>query len=463
MKTQVFFDITIGNKAVGRIVFNLFTDITPKTSENFRQLCTGEYGISEYSKKDLHYQNSKFFKIIPNKFIIGGDFICNDGSSGESIYGKYFNDENFQRRHTCAGLLSMVNFGPNSNSSQFLITLKPCIELDGKNIVFGQVTEGMNIIKEIASLPCNINNRPKVDVIIYDCGEIQSKSVKTNENLLLVSLKKAEQMRERMEVIKTFGPNEIIEFKKGNKIHLEDNYFIHSQEEPNTNIYKINDINDINEINKIDNNEENKNKKLKEKFGEKNFNKYLDLKLKINEIKNNNQNEMKKNILFEENNNMQNENYLKYQEKNKRRGISNTKLNLLEPITNNINKKIKDNSKIDKILSNYDVFNEIGLYKTYEKRLKNIKINTEEYKKQTNSLSKDIPEVTEVQKYILSNEINLQKQKNKHFSRRRPFYEDKEVDFINERNYKFNKKLQRYFGKESSELKANFERGTAIN
>ena len=149
---------------MGRIVIELYTDITPRTAENFRALCTGKYililiiiltliivigehGTGKISKKKLHYLGSKFHRVVEDFVIQGGDITTGDGSGGESIYGKHFEDENFQRRHAHAGILSMANHGRNTNSSQFFITLKPCPHLDGKHVVFGQVVEGMDVVR----------------------------------------------------------------------------------------------------------------------------------------------------------------------------------------------------------------------------------------------------------------------------------------------------------------------------
>eukprot|EP00823_Brevimastigomonas_motovehiculus_P007088 TRINITY_DN60_c0_g1_i1.p1 TRINITY_DN60_c0_g1~~TRINITY_DN60_c0_g1_i1.p1 ORF type:complete len:202 (-),score=45.56 TRINITY_DN60_c0_g1_i1:178-783(-) len=171
---DVFFDISIGGKPQGRIVFELADDVVPRTCDNFRALCTGEKGASRFGKP-LHYKGSVFHRIIPEFMCQGGDFQNSNGTGGESIYGRRFADENFKLKHTGAGLLSMANAGPNTNGSQFFITLVPCPHLDGHHVVFGRVKneEGMKVLRTMEAAGSYPHGRTSSIVKIADCGTVK--------------------------------------------------------------------------------------------------------------------------------------------------------------------------------------------------------------------------------------------------------------------------------------------------
>jgi len=170
---HVFFTISQGDEVLGKVIMQIYSDVTPKTAENFRALCTGEKGDGTLGKP-LHYKGCTFHRVIKNFMIQGGDFTNGDGTGGESIYGEKFPDENFIVKHTKGGQLSMANAGPGTNGSQFFITSRDTPHLDGKHVVFGHVVDGMDVVRKIEDCECGAGDKPAVDIIISDCGEMPS-------------------------------------------------------------------------------------------------------------------------------------------------------------------------------------------------------------------------------------------------------------------------------------------------
>ncbi|QRV85035.1 peptidyl-prolyl cis-trans isomerase, cyclophilin-type protein [Ceratobasidium sp. AG-Ba] len=172
-RPKVYTDISIGGKPVGRVVYSLFSDLVPKTAENFRALCTGEKGVGK-SGKNLSYEGSSFHRVIKGFMIQGGDFTAGNGTGGESIYGEKFEDEAFPVNHTKPFLLSMANAGPNTNGSQFFVTTVPTPHLDGKHVVFGEVVKGKSIVRQIENTPTASGDAPMSPCVIVKCGELTS-------------------------------------------------------------------------------------------------------------------------------------------------------------------------------------------------------------------------------------------------------------------------------------------------
>ncbi|DBA01820.1 TPA: hypothetical protein N0F65_002936, partial [Lagenidium giganteum] len=193
----VFLDIKVGDEHVGRLTIELRADVVPKTAENIRRLCTGET-MSATTGKRRHYAHCPIHRVVKNRFCQSGDFMNHDGSGGESTFDppeeesfnssslsgdepkddtmrsmRYFEDENFILRHVGAGVLSMVNSGPDSNACQFYLHFAANPDLDGLHVVFGALLgeDSYKVLKAIHAVASE-RGESKKPVKIANAGQL---------------------------------------------------------------------------------------------------------------------------------------------------------------------------------------------------------------------------------------------------------------------------------------------------
>ncbi|KAE9009975.1 hypothetical protein PR001_g16301 [Phytophthora rubi] len=212
---RVYFDVSIGGPPAGRITFRLYPGL-PKTTENFRSLCTGERGLGRTTGQPLHYKKTPFHRIIKGFMLQGGDFSKRNGTGGECIYGGKFADESFRYRHSKAGLLSMANAGKDTNGSQFFITAKATPHLDGKHVVFGEVESGMDVVRRMESVETVAGDKPAVmqTVVIEDCGEVDDSESDSSDD---EEKKKRKALRKEKKKVKNIERKEKKRAKKEKK------------------------------------------------------------------------------------------------------------------------------------------------------------------------------------------------------------------------------------------------------
>jgi cyclophilin family peptidyl-prolyl cis-trans isomerase len=175
----VFLDINGPDYCFGRVTVELFADIVPKTAENFRSLCTGERGETRWVDNagkitcPLHFKGIPFHRCIRDFVLQGGDILHKDGRGESCIFGLPFPDESREgkARFHKSGTLAMASKGPNRNGSQFYFNLRDNANLDGKFVVFGQVVQGWDVVRNVAiasGTRCGVPSQP---IWISECGQ----------------------------------------------------------------------------------------------------------------------------------------------------------------------------------------------------------------------------------------------------------------------------------------------------
>mmetsp|Transcript_37928 Transcript_37928/g.49938 ORF Transcript_37928/g.49938 Transcript_37928/m.49938 type:complete len:458 (+) Transcript_37928:491-1864(+) len=448
---KVFMEIQIGNRNAGRVEFELFADFTPRTAENFRALCTGERGSSPVSGARLHYKGCTFHRIIRGFMAQGGDFTNHDGTGGESIYGERFPDENFMRLHSEGGLLSMANAGPDTNGSQFFITFKSTPHLDDRHVVFGKVTSGMDVVRMMEMVATDMSDKPRMPVIISECGEIGEvvKEASVSEKAML----KYQQQQQQQQQQKGKPPPENQQEGKGRPQSedqaKEDQEGEEEEEEEGISEEALNAMSD-------------KQRRL------------FQLRMKMNKSR-----KMNKKEVEEEHRRLTDPNYKKkerakerqkakqqWEEELKEKGLDKSQACLLqtaEQAQGHYKAKKKKDKK--KAAFGWDVFNQDSLNKAYKNRLQHLPKTapgSTDTAENPLDLDADSSRPSEDALERMATELRLRDEKRKKFSRRRREYEGADVDYINDRNKHFNKKIKRAFDKYTVEIRQNLERGTAL-
>ncbi|KEG06610.1 35 kDa cyclophilin [Trypanosoma grayi] len=187
-------DVTIGEVARGRITFELYAQVVPRTCNNFWHLCKGDLGTvvpvhqrssitsdgqqqqqQEEDEKavELSYRGATFFRILHGAWVMGGDVSAgHSGKGGYSCYGRYFPNESHAVPHDAPGVLGMCNDGEDTNASSFYITMKPMSWMDGRYVAFGRVMDGMEVVEAIHAVDVKHNQSPRETITISDCGVI---------------------------------------------------------------------------------------------------------------------------------------------------------------------------------------------------------------------------------------------------------------------------------------------------
>jgi len=170
---EVWIEVTVkgyygpGEDYTGKFEIGVFGEIVPLTALNFVSLARG------YKKKDkyLTYKENRIHRIVQDFVIQMGDITNNDGTGGTCIFGQTFADENFELSHRGPGWVAMANRGPRTNNSQFYIMMTRARWLDNKNVVFGKVIRGMDVVQTISDVPANTDTgEPRKYARISDCG-----------------------------------------------------------------------------------------------------------------------------------------------------------------------------------------------------------------------------------------------------------------------------------------------------
>ncbi len=400
-----------------------------------------------------------FHRVIKGFMAQGGDFSNADGSGGESIYGGTFADENFSRRHFGAGMLSMANRGPGTNGSQFFITFRSTPHLNDKHVVFGRLVQGEDVLRKIENVRTGPGDRPLVDVAIADCGEVAedgsvgkaSGVAPENEEEIDLGLDSDDDEDEDDPPSKapSGGDPAAADAKDA-----ADGAASSSSSRPNPYMAPPPQAPVMTA----------REKRL------------YDLRMKLNKGRKANRKaaaEEKRRITQGNDRPRKEQQHLeRWREAEKRKkemeesGVDSADCKYLKDTADAFAqaKKRRRKKEANKGSFGWNVFNSDARLRAFNKRLAHAPkgtLNGEEIRNETSlAWGGDRPPEHMVDHMV--SELEETERRRKKFSRRRQHYAEADIDYINERNRVFNKKVKRSFDKYTVEIRQNLERGTAL-
>ncbi|KIY98204.1 pre-mRNA-splicing factor SYF2 [Monoraphidium neglectum] len=454
----------------------------------------------------------------------GGDFTRGNGTGGESIYGETFADENFVLRHDAAGVLSMANAGPNTNGSQFFLCLAPCAWLDGKHVVFGRVVEGMSIAKRMEGFGAK-SGRVSRPCVIADCGQLPgrletlSKLKQEKEELAKLkedptavnpddeALKRLQQIKQRQQARPAAAAAAAAADEEDGERGGREQQQQRQAKRPREGGEGGDAAEDGAGGEEGGDAEEDGAGGAEAAAGGDPFaglsarqRKLMELRQKLQQCRKANEH-----AVIAERKRMQRTRTCRvassgqrakgndgeeaddssagakrkwYEEQQKKKaeelqrlGLDPSRAYMLESAEVAEAKHKKSEKKETPF--GWDSFNAKALYNAYSKRADKIPVDPEAYRRAKEEkpevageadplLYGKAPDVGEEGVERMVSELNQQAAKRQEYSRRRAARADADVDFINERNAHFNKKIERAFGNYSKDIKASLERGTAL-
>jgi cyclophilin family peptidyl-prolyl cis-trans isomerase len=434
---KAFLTFEHGGSRVGTLHLELHDKIVPKTVRNFATFLSSDH---------KGYVGSRVHRLIPGFMLQAGDFTDGDGTGGYSIYGKTFADENFIGRHDRPGVLSMANAGPNTNGSQFFVTFKPTPHLDGKHTVFGNVDleQSADCLAALEKIRTGASDKPSTALTIVECGVLSTDEEEKPAAALTVEAAKDEDEIDLEDADEDGDPK-------------EDNPALDEEEEEE----EVDDSQPVSKAEAL----KRRLRKLKQKMNQaRQLNKQA---VKQEGERSNDQGAAKerKRLAF-----ATKEAKKAAWEKQNAKAFAKASQSgvdakyLTQQAVDSVHKAriSADNDELYKYNVN-DYHNPEGQHRHYQRDLRSLPRNPNASNATYDPLQNEAdPEQERQGAHRVAEEMHRRIEKVQRRQLKRNPEDDGDVSYINQRNKKFNEKIKRTYGKATSEIRENLERGTAL-